>query len=94
MGPPAPAVGGLRPAVRFSRIVKPMFGGELEHRIGLGLAELELAESAICRLAYHEVLAGGIDVAETTLQRVSIEQSPPPAAWKATPVTRCATSVT
>src|SRR5271167_5155608 len=76
MGPPAPAVGGLRPAVRFSRIVKPMFGGELEHRIGLGLAELELAESAVCRLAYHEMLAGGIDIAETTLQWVSIEQSP------------------
>ncbi len=52
----------------------PEFEPELEHRIGVGLAELELAQSAVRSLTHHKMLPGGVDVTETELQRVGIEE--------------------
>jgi hypothetical protein len=50
----------------------------LEHRIGGGLSEFELPHSAIRALTYHEVLAGGGDIAEASLQRIRIEEGGSP----------------
>ncbi len=36
----------------------PEFEPELEHRIGVGLAELELAQSAVRSLTHHKMLPG------------------------------------
>ena len=46
----------------------------LEHRIGVGLVEFELAQCAIRTLTHDEMLTGGGDVAEASLQRIGIEE--------------------
>ena len=75
--------------VRMARVP-----GLLEHRIRVWLGELELAGGAIGSLTDHEMLPRGVNVTETALQWVGIEERTPPADWKATVVTCCATSVT
>jgi len=57
------------------------------------LVELELAEGAIGRLTHHEVLPRGVNVTEAGCSGLVSKSAPPPADWKATVVTRCATSV-
>src|SRR5262249_55299820 len=49
-------------------------GAQLKHGIRVRLVKLELAECSVGSLTHHEVLAGGIDVAEAALQRVGIEE--------------------
>src|SRR5260370_25119303 len=46
----------------------------LEHRIGVGLIELELTESPIRCLANVKMLAGGRNIAVTALKRVGVEE--------------------
>ncbi len=60
-------------SLRFTHIISAEIRIELEHRIGIGLAELELAQSAIRRLTYYKVLADRVRVAEAALQRIGIE---------------------
>jgi hypothetical protein len=48
----------------------------LEHRIGVRLIELELAQSAVRCLAYDKTLSRTKNIAETALQRVVVEECP------------------
>ena len=47
---------------------------KLQHWIGVGLSEFKLSYGAVRALAYYEVLTGGGDIAEASLQRVRIEE--------------------
>ena len=45
-----------------------------QHRVGIGLVELELAESVMRSLIHQKMLGGSGDVAEASLQGIAIKQ--------------------